>query len=545
MKPKVHEHDEKNNINVSKIKWRQHEMILVTATAVITLAGYLWQVYHTSTNQYASPFVNNNVPFSLFKNVLLPDVSVGLVIYLFYLWISLYTIPHLLFPKKFEAGTRMISVSLSKISLQGIAKKIIKEYAWLFVQIALIIFIIGSVFDAATYLRHQWQFNYPEFSIFFNPDNPKSQLGLGAGFFAAASIIILYGFYVCVREIIIHAITVSKQREYNILISNKVTAFIMEFICLPIFLQAFNIIQAPDLFADYFLIVPAIFAMFISNVYWLFPMQSDKPFFSKKIIIRLLSTSFVYAIPLAVFVHEQESLAFLYGWALQLFIVTPFTWWYYQSNKEKILQLRIVEKELVKSKADLQFLRSQINPHFLFNVLNTLYGMALQENAERTAESIQRLGDMMRFMLHENNLDFIQMNKEVEYLKNYIALQKLRTQSSPEIIIEDNISKQNCNHQIAPMLLIPLVENAFKHGISLKEKSWIKINLECDEKNILFEVHNSMHEKIMNDTENKKSGIGFKNVLERLKLLYGGRFQISVNGDGKEFFVKLAIEPFK
>ena len=73
-----------------------------------------------------------------------------------------------------------------------------------------------------------------------------------------------------------------------------------------------------------------------------------------------------------------------------------------------------------------------------------------------TAEGIQKLGDMMRFMLHENNLDFIQMNKEIEYLKNYIALQKLRTQSSPEIIIEDNISEQNCNHKIAPMLLIPL-----------------------------------------------------------------------------------------
>ena len=213
------------------------------------------------------------------------------------------------------------------------------------------------------------------------------------------------------------------------------------------------------------------------------------------------------------------------------------------NQKEKILQLRVVEKELVQSKADIQFLRSQINPHFLFNVLNTLYGTALQENAERTAEGIQRLGDMMRFMLHENNLDFIEMNKEVEYLRNYIALQKLRTQSSPDIIIEDNINEQNCNYRIAPMLLIPLVENAFKHGISLKERSWIKISLECNEKEILFEVFNSMHEKTMNDTEKANTGIGFNNVMERLKLIYGGRFRISVNGDGKEFFVKLAIQP--
>ena len=285
------------------------------------------------------------------------------------------------------------------------------------------------------------------------------------------------------------------------------------------------------------------FAMFISNVYWLFPMKGDKPFFSKPVLIRLLSTSFIYAIPLLVFVHEGMLIAFLYSWALQLFIVTPITWWYYKTYEDKILQLRVVEEELVRSKTDLQFLRSQINPHFLFNTLNTLYGTALQENATRTAEGIQRLGDMMRFMLHENHLAFIDMHKEIEYLENYIALQKLRTQSSPNIIIEDNITNKNCNYTIAPMLLIPLVENAFKHGISLQERSWIKINLECTATSIVFEVRNSMHEKHNGNAEKERSGIGLRNVMERLKLIYPGKFQASVNGDGKEFFVQLAIQP--
>jgi LytS/YehU family sensor histidine kinase len=197
----------------------------------------------------------------------------------------------------------------------------------------------------------------------------------------------------------------------------------------------------------------------------------------------------------------------------------------------------------VQSKADLQFLRSQINPHFLFNILNTLYGTALQENASNTAEGIQRLGDMMRFMLHENNLDRIDMNREIDYLNNYIALQKLRTESSPDIIIEDNISEQNCTHKIAPMLLIPFVENAFKHGISLTEKSWIKINLACNEKEIIFSVRNSMHSRQQDDPEKEKSGIGLKNVLQRLKLIYPGKHTIAANGDGKEFFVQLSIQP--
>jgi two-component system, LytTR family, sensor kinase len=134
------------------------------------------------------------------------------------------------------------------------------------------------------------------------------------------------------------------------------------------------------------------------------------------------------------------------------------------------------------------------------------------------------------------------MNREIEYLKNYISLQKLRTQSSPEIIIEDNIDEQSCNHQIAPMLLIPLVENAFKHGISLKKKSWIKIMLECNEKEIRFEVRNSMHTTRDNDPEKERSGIGFKNVAERLKLIYPGKHEIAVNADNQEFFVQLLIK---
>jgi len=540
----MHQDDKPAKTNTGTIKWRQHEIILVTAILVIMTAGYLWNVNQAAVSQTRELFESNRVSFNLYKNIIFPDLGMGLFIYLSYLWINLYTIPRLLFPKKFEAGTSKMTASFSKISLQGITKKIVKEYAWFFIQLVLIIFVLGCVFDTASYFRHEWQFHYPGFSIFFNENIPNSQLGLSSGFFAAIIMLVVYGLYVAFREFIIGFIQSSKQREYNILICNKVTAFILQFTCVIIFLHAFNIVHERQFYVSFSLYLPSLFAMYISNVYCLFPMKGDnESFFSKKIIIRLLCTSFVYSIPLVVFIHEQFPVAFLYSWAEQLLIVTPLTWWYYQTNKNKILQLRVVEKELVKSKADLQFLRSQVNPHFLFNVLNTLYGTALQENATRTAEGVQRLGDMMRFMLEENDLDFIDMNREIEYLENYIALQKLRTQSSPDIIIEDNISTQNCPHKIAPMLLIPFVENAFKHGISLKESSWIKINLTCTEKNILFEVRNSMHDKTANDPEKKRPGIGLKNVLERLKLIYPGKFQISLKNDGKEFFVHLSIEP--
>jgi len=222
--------------------------------------------------------------------------------------------------------------------------------------------------------------------------------------------------------------------------------------------------------------------------------------------------------------------------------VSPLTWLLFQQNKDKILQLKGMERRLVKSTADLQFLRSQINPHFLFNALNTLYGTALMEGSDKTAQGIQKLGDMMRFMLQENTMDFIGMDKEIEYLRNYIALQRLRIQSSTEISIEDDLSDECYHNRIAPMLLIPLVENAFKHGVSLTERSWIKIKLVCDEQHVNFEVRNSVHPSANNDPEKNKSGIGLQNVKERLLLVYPGRHSLVYGVSENEFVATLSVQ---
>ena len=208
-------------------------------------------------------------------------------------------------------------------------------------------------------------------------------------------------------------------------------------------------------------------------------------------------------------------------------------------EKNEVLNL---EKALGRSSANLDFLRSQINPHFLFNALNTLYGTALQENAPRTSEGVQKLGDMMRFMLHENHQEKIELTKEVAYLQNYISLQKLRTQSSPDIKIEVNIREEDCEHMIAPMLLIPFVENAFKHGISLRSKSWIVVSLGCTERYIYFDAYNSVHPKPENDPEKASLGIGLNNVRHRLALLYPGKHELSIRETNTEFFIHLTID---
>jgi sensor histidine kinase YesM len=226
----------------------------------------------------------------------------------------------------------------------------------------------------------------------------------------------------------------------------------------------------------------------------------------------------------------------------QLLFVAPIASVIYRRRHEKRQEeITSLKTELGKSDASLNLLKSQINPHFLFNALNTLYGTALQENAERTSEGIQKLGDMMRFMLHENVHDKILLSRDVEYLKNYILLQKLRTSVSGEVRIQDEIHELKDDLFIAPMLLIPFVENAFKHGISLINPSHIKITLQTKENSLYFDVYNSIHIKPLNHPEKGESGIGLDNVKQRLQLLYPGKHELIIRENANEFFVHLTI----
>ena len=225
-----------------------------------------------------------------------------------------------------------------------------------------------------------------------------------------------------------------------------------------------------------------------------------------------------------------------------LFIILPLSYWIFylrQSRSDTILGLR---KALDQSETGLDFLRWQINPHFLFNALNTLYGTALTEKAPATSEGIQKLGDMMRFMLHDNMQERISLSKEIAYLQNYIALQRLRTQGSSDIGIEVNIDDTHCDHEIAPMLFIPFVENAFKHGISSRNKSRITMSLSCTPEKIYFDVYNTVHASRASEIENDSMGIGLQNVRQRLALLYPRKHELSIRETTTEYFVHLTIQ---
>lgn len=293
-------------------------------------------------------------------------------------------------------------------------------------------------------------------------------------------------------------------------------------------------------------LIPMGIFLYTISFYYLIPKAFKRPqpllwYLSRVALILVVST-----LPLAIGIYaltgddDAPMLIAIANPIFQLAVIVPFSWELYRRFNKDREEVVTLQKELGQSVASADFLRSQINPHFLFNALNTLYGTAINEKAERTAEGVQKLGDMMRFMLDENMQDTIPLSREIEYLNNYIALQKLRTDLSPTIRVETSI-EEVAGGSIAPMLLIPFVENAFKHGISFREPSHIRVTLAFKENQLFFDVYNSKHPKPANDPEADRNGIGLQNVQDRLKLLYPLKHELIIRETATEFFVHLTI----
>jgi len=193
-----------------------------------------------------------------------------------------------------------------------------------------------------------------------------------------------------------------------------------------------------------------------------------------------------------------------------------------------------------KLKTELAFLRTQINPHFLFNCLNNLYSLALQEKIQETAEGISKLAMLMRYTLHESSGDRVQLKKELDYIEDYLTLQHLRIADEDDIYIKFDVQGEVTQQEVAPMLLIPFIENAFKHGLSLKSKTLINILLKITEGKLLFEVSNTI-----NHTSKKlesASGLGLANVKRRLELLYPQQYQLDIQKTTNKYQVALKID---
>jgi sensor histidine kinase YesM len=203
-------------------------------------------------------------------------------------------------------------------------------------------------------------------------------------------------------------------------------------------------------------------------------------------------------------------------------------------------RLEIQEAQSKQLQTELNLLKAQINPHFLFNTLNNLFGMARNQDAA-TAEGISRLSHLMRYMIHDSQVDRIDLDKEVEQVRRLIDLQKLRFSADDDIDIDFLVVGETNKIQIPPMILIPFVENAFKHGISLDKASFVHIVLKAQEERLEFSVKNSTHAPRQKRKESE-AGLGLSNVRRRLELLFPGRHDLKIHDSDEAFEVSLSIE---
>lgn len=205
--------------------------------------------------------------------------------------------------------------------------------------------------------------------------------------------------------------------------------------------------------------------------------------------------------------------------------------------------VKMMEKKQVES--ELNFLKSQINPHFLFNTLNSIYSLALKKSDE-TAEVVLKLSDLLRYILYECNTDRILLSKEIETLNNYVELERIRTRSTDRIRFSVNGDPGQI--KVAPLIWISFVENAFKHGMGSRgTDGFVNIEMDISPQAVVFKCMNNFDESrpvITPDSEGKKAGgIGLENVKKRLALIYPEKNKLKIEKNDGVFFVELIIKP--
>lgn len=195
------------------------------------------------------------------------------------------------------------------------------------------------------------------------------------------------------------------------------------------------------------------------------------------------------------------------------------------------------DQERIKS--ELSYLKLQISPHFLYNSLNSIYSLAV-EKSDKTAEVVLKLSELTRYMTYTSEQKYVHLDEEIAHLENFISLQKIRL--IDDVIVDFKFETDKKNDIIEPMLLIPFIENAFKHGISYSNNAEINIHLSVKNHKLHFAIKNQMFQTTSKSISEDNSGIGLPNVKRRLELLYPDKHNLNISQTEKEFEVKLNID---
>lgn len=213
----------------------------------------------------------------------------------------------------------------------------------------------------------------------------------------------------------------------------------------------------------------------------------------------------------------------------------------YRFTRDWLVNLGIIERlKAEKAIVELEMLKSQINPHFLFNTLNSLYSLALSENSPKTADSIAQLGTLMRYNLHDAAESYISLEKELQFLQRYTALQLLRTTEAHQFQANfPELDRSAAQLKIAPMIILPLLENAFKYGIGSGSAGFIRLDITVQAGTLVVEIENSIS---VNKDFVVSGGVGLNNVRQRLKLLYPGRHGLTARQSESKYHTILKLE---
>ncbi len=205
-------------------------------------------------------------------------------------------------------------------------------------------------------------------------------------------------------------------------------------------------------------------------------------------------------------------------------------------SKNKELQNKILETQLQIKNQELHYLKKQIHPHFLFNTLNTIYGFALKQSKD-TPDIILKLSNLLDYILYQVNKPKVSLKEEVLHIQEYIELEKIRFQDTLRVSFKSNNISEEA--QVSPMLLIPFVENAFKHGNILKGFLTVEVQVSLIDDKLDFTIKNT----VLNDNKNEEEkGIGLDNIQKRLQLLYKDNYQLKINKKDNWYVVNLKLE---
>jgi two-component system LytT family sensor kinase len=327
---------------------------------------------------------------------------------------------------------------------------------------------------------------------------------------------------------------------------------------LPVFINEFNTVDG-SIYAARFVDVCTALILFLSVVFFLIPKYLEKrrifPFVAISLVLIGLLSLLEYQLHQVILhlfnlptgpdeisdkmmtFYRRKSFDFP---ILPVNLVIYTLGILYGLSRDWILKYR-QESKLVQEKmrADIDLLRSQINPHFFFNALNNIFAITQRNQDDEAGQAIMKLSGLMRYMIYDSDVAEISLARELEHIESYLEVARLKFAKDDKLDIHLQKEGNFQNDKIAPLLLIPFVENAFKHGVGSKGEGYVHLDFRHKDGELHFRIENPVLEK--EESLKKHSGIGLENVKKRLRLLYPDRHQIHISDSKGKFKVQLTI----